>query len=77
MRTLRVQYAYARTREDYRAAYEAGINDNIKYYGDPAVDELVSLLRNNDVKAAWALFLTLLQWYPKGLLRVIRGASRK
>lgn len=75
MRTLRVQYDYAHIKEEYRTAYESGINDIIKYYGNPAVDEFVTRLRNNDLKVAWDLFLTLLRWYPKGFLRVLHGGA--
>jgi glycosyltransferase involved in cell wall biosynthesis len=71
-KTLQKQWKYVKNNEHYISAYKEGVDDIIKYYGNPAADELVSKFKKGDLLTAWSLFIKLLRWYPKGLWRISR-----
>lgn len=69
MRVLRDQRSYARSRAEYAEAYEEGLADIRRYYGDPAADALRRALSQRKLLRAARLSMILLRWYPAGLLR--------
>lgn len=72
MRALRDQRAYAQSQAEYAEAYEDGIADVRRYYGDPAADALRRALSQMKLLEAVRLSVSLLRWYPAGLLRAAR-----
>lgn len=72
MRTLSDQRAYARGRAEYVDAYEEGLADIRRYYGEPAADALRRAVCGLRLLDAARLTLSLLRWYPGGLLRAAR-----
>ena len=77
MRALRDQRAYARSRTEYAKAYEEGIADVRRYYGDPAADALRRALSKLKFLEAARLSVSLLRWYPAGLLRAARPSASR
>jgi hypothetical protein len=77
MRLLRDQRAYARSRTEYAEAYEDGIADIRRYYGDPAADALRRALSQLKLLEAARLSVSLLRWYPAGLLRAARPSASR
>jgi glycosyltransferase involved in cell wall biosynthesis len=75
MRVLKDLRAYARSRTDYAEAYEEGIADVRRYYGDPAADALRRALFQLNFLEAARLSVSLLRWYPVGLLRAARPSA--
>lgn len=69
MRALRDQRAYVRRWAEYAEAYEQGIADLSRYYGDPTADSLRRALSQLKFLEAARLSVSLLRWYPGGLLR--------
>jgi glycosyltransferase involved in cell wall biosynthesis len=75
MRVLRDQRTYARSRQEYADAYKEGFADIIRYYGNPAADALrLALTRLRFLEAA-RVCVSLLRWYPAGLLRAARRST--
>lgn len=75
MLVLRNQRKYARSRKEYAEAYEEGLADILRYYGDPAADALRLALRRLRCLEAARLGVCLLRWYPAGLLRAARRTA--
>lgn len=76
-RVLRDQRVLARSRTEYADAYEAGMAAIRRYYGDPCADELRSALSTFELLEAGRLVVSLLRWYPAGLLRVVRPQPKR
>jgi cellulose synthase/poly-beta-1,6-N-acetylglucosamine synthase-like glycosyltransferase len=77
MRTLRDQRAYARSRTEYVDAYKEGLADVRRYYGDPAADALRQAPSRLRLLDAARLSVSLLRWYPAGLLRAARPSATR
>lgn len=75
MRTLRAQREYAQRRKEYADAYQEGLADILRYYGDPAADELRRALSRLRIPAALPLIRGLLRWYPAGFCRAVGLSS--
>lgn len=75
MRVLRDQRAYARSQTEYAQAYEEGIADIRRFYGDPVADALRRAIAKLKFLEAARLGMSLLRWYPAGLLRAARPSA--
>lgn len=76
MRTLNAQRKHLGDRVDYFAAYADGLADIRRYYGDPAVHEVLPALAHLRFGHAVALLRNLCRWYPAGLTRCIGLRTR-
>jgi FkbM family methyltransferase len=64
---LRAQRKYAKEDDQYRKAYETGMNLWRGWYGDPLVDEVRARIREHHWKLAVRGVLVLLRYHPLGL----------
>ena len=75
MRTLRGQRKYAQRRKEYADAYQDGLADILRYYGDPAADELRQAFSRLRIPDVLPLIRSLLRWYPAGFCRAVGLSS--
>ena len=61
------QRKYARQKPAWKESYKRGIRFAQECYGPPLVEQLRTNVRSGHTRQAIATFLTLLQYYPKGI----------
>jgi glycosyltransferase involved in cell wall biosynthesis len=75
IRVLRLHRGFIRRQPELRKAYRDGVQYVQQCYGRPLTLQLRALVRAFEVRRALPVFVTLVRYYPRGILRLLRRSK--